>query len=337
MGNNKFLTPPPKGFLIRLVESGPRKYLSFQPQQVVTLDESRVAAVTWFNAFLYDLPSKTQACEAHFKQVYSTLPQHIDYFYGIETHYNIDGNPINKFCFPIGAGENVVDAYSTYLLSPHIEPSREHVFSESGHFVKAKFDGEEVQFEKLIDDYALLKKAAFAKSHEKLKKISMEIAIDESPLPFTIQYSAYWTSITTKYQSQLESVNAYSGMAMLNKDFLKAESAFYNNVKIYREYKLRQAEAGRSAAMISLVLQGASIAGSMYEASYRERMGNEIRQLRENDTVFAKEISKANARATENLKLLNELKTLQMEALRRYNIPLNDDPKIDVQWRNLLY
>lgn len=334
--NNKALAPPPKGFLIRLLESGTKKYLSFQPQQVVTLEESRATAITWFNAFLYNLPGKTEACEAHFKQIYKTLPTGIDYFYGVETHYNLDGNPINKFCFAIGAGENVVDVYSTYLLYPHIEPNRDNVFTESGHFVKAKFVGEEVQFEKMDDDYALQKKVAFAKSREKLKKISMEIAIDDSPLPSTLKYSEYWTKVTTKYQSQLESVNAYSGMAKLNNDFRQAEFNFYNNVKIYREYKLRQAEAGRSAAMISLILQGASIAGSMYEASYRERMNGEIRQLKENEVVLTKEISKANARASENLKLLNELKQQQMNELRHHNIPLNDDPKIDIQWRNLL-
>jgi hypothetical protein len=335
--NNKALAPPPKGFFIRLVESGSRKYLSFQPQQVVTLEESRAAAITWFNAFLYDLPNKTEACESHFKQIYKTLPRGIDYFYGVETHYNFDGNPINKFCFPIGAGENVVDAYSTYLLYPHIESSRENVFSESGHFVKAKFAGEEVQFEKLVDDYALQKKAAFVKSREKLKKISMEIAIDESPLPSILKYSQYWISVTTKYQSQLESVNAYSGMAKLNNDFLQAELAFYNNVKIYREYKFRQAEAGRNVALISLILQGASIVGSMYEASNRQRMNSEIGQLKENEAVLTKEISKASSRASENLKLLNELKTHQMNELRRQNIPLNDDPKIDIQWQNLLH
>jgi hypothetical protein len=325
-----------RGFQIERVQSGPIIQLSFKPQEVVTTEESIATAISFFNNFLYNLPDKMKDCRSHFKTLYDHLPKNSSYYYLQETHYNLDGNPINKYCLPLGVGEDITDAYSTYLLSPHIEPDKSAVFSENGTFVKASFTGNSMNFENMNTDYALQKKMAHVKSREKLKKITLAMPLDDAPIPSTLQYSTYWSTITIKYERELKEQNTYDRMKQLNQQFEATEKEFYNNVKLYREYKKRQAEAIRSAAMISLILQGASIAATSYSSQNELTLKNEINQLKQNQEALTIETQKANQKAIESLRKANEIKNYQLNELKQHHIPLNDDPKIDVIWQNEL-
>lgn len=325
-----------KGYNITVVPKGSGNYLSFKPQTVVTREESIATAISFFNQWMYNLPDTMKKCRLHFQELYQKIPKDISYFYAVETHYDINNNPVNKYCYPVGAGTDEIDAYSTYLLFPRIEPSKDNVFKEDGHFVKAYFEGDEMRFEPIIGHYDVQKKASFIKFREKLKKITLAIPIDEAPIPETLKYSNYWYAISSKYADIISSSHTYDSINYLNKQFEESERLFYTQLKLYREYKIRQAEENRSSGMLSLILQGASLAANNYTRLNKRTIENELNRIKENQAIQAVEVQKTRQKALESLRRLEEIKDFQIKEYRRLNIPLNDDPKIDIKFRNEL-
>lgn len=327
----------PGGFLVRLIPKGPVDILSFTPQSRETKPDGISDAISFFNKLLYNLPDDLKDCRNHFKKVYSSIPKNVNYYYVVEKHFDINGNSHKQYCFPIGAGESVVDAYATYLLSPHVGPDLKNSFSEQGHFVKARNDGDDLLFEPLADDYHLQKKAAHILSRDRLKKITLSMPLDDAPIPESLQYSRYWLSVTTKYENQIKENHAYDRLSQLNKQFTETEKQFYANVRLYREYKARQAEAARSAGLVSLILQAGSLAAGAYAAENAKTMKDELKMLAENQQALAKEVQLANQNALNNIEQAQQIKTETLNELRRINVPFNDDPKIDIIWSRELY
>lgn len=327
----------PKGFDIQLFANTGKvgSILKLTPKTSDTSLEAIATARIFFSNLLFDLPDIMKDCKAHFKQIYKTLPREANYYYAVEKQFDVNGNAIKRHCFPLGSGISVVEAYSNYLVTPHIIPDNSFSHSETGHFVLARFNGEDMIFEELSDDYEVSRRSAHILSREKLKKIASSHPIDQSALPASLQYSNHWLDVTKKYEKDLPK-QTYAEITELNRQFLKAESEFNNNLKLYNEYKARQVENSKRLAIVDLILQGVSLVVDVKAPEKTATLQNEMELLKQNQIALEKSVLQANQNALLSIRKAQEIRNRTIIEFRKAGTPVGD-PLIDVIWTQELY
>lgn len=324
-----------RGFIILVVPKDKLNALVFKPKQQITSDDDAKTAITFFRNWLFEFPDSMVECKKHFQALYKSLPRTIAYYYGIEVHYDMEGQIIRRFCYPIGVGDNEVDALSTHFLDSHVSMNLETGFKKDGHFVKATFMGDDLSFEPIqVANYSASLRFAHQKSREKLERIARSLPISNTPLPDDFRQSLFWTNVIGKYQRELEDQRIKEYSEKLNADFKKAEDAFHDGVKKYKEYKRRLADANRNTAMISLILQGVSIAADIHaQQSYQAS----IKTYTDNQSILSGELNKLEAKLFQQKDDLQNMSNQIYRYFRNNHIPINDEPVINIDWNDNLY
>jgi len=328
----------PKGFKItKTIIDGVRKILTFKPQKMNTdLAEELPTAIQFFNDSLYQLPDNDKKCLQHFHKLYENLPKKVDYYFRIEKFFDKEGNLVKEYCDPIGSGESPADALSTYLLTDRITETRPNTVltNKDGHFIKVYFTEDELNYEQIEVIYGETIRESNRLFRNKVKKMTLQSPFGDTEIPESLEYSSYWLKISNKYQDAINEQKIADEINDLNKRFREAEKQFYDSIKLYNEYKQRLADAQKNSALIDMMLQGANIALSIYNT--KDEYSNRMIKIDKNIDDLKKEIGSIKSFANSRRNSANNIIINIRNTFIKNNIPINDDPRKDDIWKEIL-
>ncbi|WP_299105988.1 hypothetical protein [uncultured Tenacibaculum sp.] len=322
-----------RSFNISVVPRGNQSTLILKPKRGRTNLSDLAKATSFFSDWLYKLPDSMADCEKHLNKIYHSIPKEISYFYGVERHIDVKGNNQNEFCYPIGAGTDVTDALSSYFLNPSVLKvgSTLSKYTIEGHFVRVNNTKTgELIFSQVSNDvyYNSTIRNAKILSRKKLKKIAIEIPLNMDSLPKNIEFSKFWNSVISNYQSDIEETDLYKKINTLRNNFIQKEKEFIKSVALYKEYRQRAMNAQKNQFMAQLILKAMT---SYYSSSTRNDLKNEISSLEENHRALLNESVKINSKMNGLIRKLNTIQNELHRNLINVNVPINDIPVINTE------
>jgi len=292
-------------------------------------------AINFFNEFLYEYSESKNSCLKHFHKLYKTLPKDVNYYFNVETYSYRDGGTFQRFCYPIGTGKDEVDALSSHLLIPSISSTRPNSVTsiKDGHFVKATVVNNEMIFENIVGDYNLKVKNSYTLKREKLKKITLNLSIDESPIPEDLKYSKYWNQILENYENRIQNNSILKDLKEQNEKLCKVEKEFYDSVKLYQDYKKQLQSVQITNQLIAVIQGGLSYMSDNYS---KDELSDKFEKINSRIDSLKNEVNKVKD-FTLNLKqetttVINNITQIHIQN----NIPMNDVPDINTRWKPLL-
>ncbi len=325
------------GLIISVVPKGSFEVLKLIPTPQQTFFKNFAGTVKWANSNLNEVPDRERDCKVYFEKIYKLIPKKTDYYFVVDQLINKETEQVvESNCRVLGPGSSVVDAYSTSLIfSPLSTPplSRQvfPILKKDGYFVKGtKDENGELEFGRTADAYELNIRSAHVSSREKLKKMTLQIPTDQQAIPEELQTTKFWTNITQTYSVQLRERHALDRMIDLNQQYAKAETAFYNNLKLYREYKDFNARLNSSYAVVSLMLQAGYIAASAIASNKNTALKSQMDQMKENQEAFGKELNSLDKERQSFQQKVENLDRQHKEYLRRNHIPITNVPRIQL-------
>ena len=286
-------------------------------------------AINFFNDYLYDFSDDLKDCNEHYENLYKTLPKDIPFYYKVERYTSKDGVVGPSFCTPLGVGQNETEALANFRIDNWIggtiSRQRPDLSTLDGHLVKASFDGDTLVFEPIEGMFIERIRLGNILARKIQKKMVLDLPIDDTPLPESLELSKFWSDVSEKYSTTLEKKNAKKVIDDLNAEFAKAEKKFYQGVQTYREYKERLKSIQQSSSIIGFILQGASILNDVYSSSkYSEQMNSQTKKI---DTL-TKEISKVRRQTEEHRQKANTTIINIYKTYRHYKVPIDNLPEI---------
>lgn len=314
-------------YIISVVPKGSIQVLKIIPTPLKTFIEEFETVNKWLNSNLTTSTNSERECKIFFEKLYNKIPKDTNYFFVVEEFRDINNNTlVGSKCRVLGPGEDLVDAYSTSLLFPQLHDDKQDIsVVKSGYFLKGrKGILGELEIGQTEDPYELNVRKAQIRSREKLQRLTLQIPTDQQSIPTELQSAKAWANITQTYSAQLRERQALDRMKDLNSQYAKAEQNFYNNLKLYSEYKEINSRLNSIMGTLSLLLQLGSSAASAYQNSQKKA---ELNQIKDNFAATAKALNSLEREGERQRQTINRLEKNQLDELRRNYIPVNDVPR----------